>query len=258
MTCCNAPEPINTQVELPDGDVCLNNEQFKDMFTYFKDAKLDACLCDPKRYTVNFNFVDVNTYSFVVTDQLTGESIEYSVPKYDPKEKPQTAFNRDWVSRELLHNRDIVSDLRDIRVSLSTATQRAELKSIPKGYTINKPLGDSQSLSQFVYRMKEIPFVNPTLKTLQELLESDLAGVVLSPVYFNFLLRLQDMGVGFTTAEYLIDPSLNRVSIQAVKAINEYTTLGIEVILVDLEDTNGSLNEILEYYNLGNKPCLKI
>lgn len=66
------------------------------------------------------------------------------------------------------------------------------------------------------------------------------------------------MGVGFTTAEYLIDPSLNRVSIRAVKAINEYTTLGIEVILVDLEDTNGSLNEILEYYNLGNKPCLKI
>lgn len=115
MSCC---KPIHAPDNFLDidhlGGPCSTYSQLSDMFIYIPEERLNVTACDLKRYKVKYSTIDSLNYLFVVEDQLTGNTVSYSVEKDYIKEPPQATFDQDFINKQLCHSRNVLRALEDM------------------------------------------------------------------------------------------------------------------------------------------------
>ncbi|AEH03446.1 virion structural protein [Pseudomonas phage PhiPA3] len=152
MGCCKDRPAPDTNVPFDQmGSSCGVYAHLHDMFVYFKDERAGAIPCDTSRYAVEWIGIDASTYGYIVTDKLTGETLEYQVVKEFTKEGPQEAFERDWRDRELRYNRGINRALEDHLEALQDNSPDKDYKLVrdSEGYKIIRALDDKLGVVLF-------------------------------------------------------------------------------------------------------------
>lgn len=159
MSCCNPRGAPDTDIPFEHlGCPCDTWSHLKDMFSYLKDERAGVVPCKPEQFKVQWTGIDAMTYSFIVTDTLTGETIEYSVTKEFTKESPEQAFERDWRFRELVYNRGINRAMEDLLEAMeeTNPTTLYKLSRVPmKSYVIHKPI--QEDLGVIVFKTDYAP-----------------------------------------------------------------------------------------------------
>lgn len=259
MTCCGVREIPDTDIPFDHlGCPCDTWAHLKDMFVYLKDERAGVVPCKPEQFKVQWTFIDATTYMFVVSDNLTGETIEYSVVKEFTKESPEQAFERDWRQRELVYNRGVIRALDDLLEAMeeTNPTTVYKLQRTPmKQYVIHKPI--QSDLGVVVFKVDysvETRLGDPITKEEWKALVIDqaitLPAVVDKIAYGTDVLlkRLRKIGVRFTgiVSEELED--LSRFTITGVGYRDNTTNTVVRISYQEMDLSNPTLNAYHEYF----------
>ena len=259
MSCCN-PRGI------PDSDIpfdhlgcpCDTWSHLKDMFVYLKDERAGVVPCKPEQFKVQWTGIDAMTYMFIVTDVITGETIEYSVTKEFTKESPEQAFERDWRFRELVYNRGVNRAMEDLLEAMeeTNPTTLYKLSRVPmKQHVIHKPIHDDLGVIAFhtdyeaVYRPME-PMTKDQWKDFYTDHVIQLPDIVSKVAYGTDVLlkRFRKIGVRFQhiVTEELED--LTRFTIVGVAYRDHSTNTEVRISYQEMDLDNPILRAYHQYF----------
>lgn len=257
MSCCGKRDTPDSNIPFDHlGCPCDTWAHLKDMFVYLKDERAGVVPCKPEQFTVQWTFVDATTYSFVVTDNLTGETIEYSVVKEFTKESPEQAFERDWRYRELVYNRGVNRALEDLLEAVEEATpeHQYKLQRVPMTrHIIHRPI--REDLGVIVFKVDYSVETRPMMTKEEWVLAYQDTEIVLPEIVpgvaygTNVLLkRFRKLGVKFTGAANLTLEDLKQFTITGVSYRDSTTNTVIKISYQEMDLDNPILRAYHEYY----------
>lgn len=259
MSCCN-PRGV------PDSDIpfehlgcpCDTWSHLKDMFVYLKDERAGGVPCKPEQFKVQWTGIDAMTYMFVVTDNITGEIIEYSVTKEFTKESPEQAFERDWRFRELVYNRGVNRAMEDLLEAMeeTNTTTLYKLSRVPmKSHVIHKPI--QEDLGVIVFQTDYLPtfrHAEPMTKDQWNDFYSDmpiqLPDIVSKVAYGTDVLlkRFRKIGVKFLRIEHEELEDLKRFTIVGVAYRDHSTDTEVRIRYQEMDLDNPILRAYHTYF----------
>lgn len=253
MSCCAKREIPDTSIDIDGlGTNCDVWAHLKDMFDYLKEERVGAVPCDTKRYSVQHSLVDAMTYLFIITDHLTGETLEYTVVKEFTKEGPQEAFERDYRERELRYNRSIVRALEDHLEALQEVhpDDGYTLRRNKDGYRIFRPI--KQDLGVVVFRVdyevEDGPVVMPRITSTTEF--PDVPGELGRSIEL-LIKRFGKLGVVFEEA--VVDEKINdyrEVSLTGRTFRSPWNHMKITISYQEIALDDDKLRRYHEYYTI--------
>lgn len=259
MSCCNHRGTPDSNIDFEHmGCPCDTWAHLKDMFVYLKDERAGVIPCKPEEFTVQWSTIDAMTYMFVVSDKITGETIEYSVSKEFTKESPEQAFERDWRFRELVYNRGVNRAMEDLLEAMEETNPRTryKLSRVPmKQYVIHKPIKDD--LGVIVFKVdyeaewRDMPHMSKDeWEKVYHNVPVPLPDIVSKVAYGTEVLlkRFRKIGVRFTriVCEELED--LSRFTIEGVAYRDHSTNTVVRISYQEMDLDNPILRAYHEYF----------
>lgn len=256
-TCCGARPTPSTDLDFKYlGCPCDTWAHMKDQFIYLKDERAGVIPCKPDQFRLQWSHVDAMTYLMIVTDKLTGEVIEYSVPKEFTFESPDEAFARDYREKEIRHNRGIVRAIDDTLEAFEELNPQTPYKLSygPKGYYIHRPI--QKDLGVICWKVEygvdiheiPVPWEDWHDKYPEFSIEIPDIAPKIAGVLVLLIKRMRKAGVHFERVDYRTIDDLKTIEIIGASYRNNMSRNTVKIVYQEMDLTKQALSAYHEFY----------
>lgn len=257
MACCGKRTPPSNILDFTHlGCPCDTWAHLKDQFIYLKDERAGVIPCKTDQFTVKWTGIDAMTYLMVVTDNLTGETCEYSVTREHTFESPMQAFERDWREKEIRYNRGIKRAVDDTLEAFEELNPNVpyKLSYDRKGYKIHRPIKPDLGivLWKIDYGIEAniipVPLVDwHIFYPDNEITLPDVAPEI-GALLVLLIKRMRKAGVSFSHVDYKVIGDYKSIEIVGASYRDANSRNTIKIVYQEMDLDNHELRTYHEYY----------